>query len=1260
MHPLNPVRTAGLTQSALKTNFLPVIAQPLFRVRPGKVPNMQSLPPSDRALRLHLAALDHAPEDRELFLANACGEDAALLSAVRTLLGADGETASPLASAVAMSPLMESDLDATIAAVPPLMESDLDATIAAAPKKQAIQTKQAEPAKQSLQPKQVEPVKQALQTKQVEPASILTPPPSGGPAPANPDAPVSFVFGKRIAQGGMGAILEADDCKLGRTIAVKIMLDGRDKDEGAKQRFIQEAAVLGKLEHPNIVPIHDLGRDSAGNLYYTMKLVKGRTLQDIINDLRAEKPEALEHYTLDRLLTIFLKVCDALAFAHAQKIIHRDLKPENVMVGEFGEVLVMDWGIAKILDGRSEIGEVDALASPANASVSGSYTATLEGSVMGTPQYMSPEQAQGEIAEMDARSDIFSLGGILYAILTLRPPVEGKDVWEVLDKVSQANITPPTTFGVAATGKGEPGAIGKVLEARKITPLPHIPAGRVPNALSAVAMKALSLEKSQRYQNVATFSADIEKYQGGFATSAEKAGAMKQLLLLAKRHKGVTAALAAMLLLSIGFVIKVMASERAARAAEVVAEEKGEAARRSAAEANLALTEAALREANAPLMQAALKAVPEDLRDNTWRYLLAQSDTSIAQPGAGNGQLSQLAADPRRPGVFAVLTGGGKILLMDVRHGTKLLEFATPLSPDGAEVVSALAFSPDGERIAVGRKGTSSKGGILIYSARDGKKLQEWDAPHTSRLSFSPNGKMLLQADVDKATASAMRLNAWDASSGRLLWTFEGVSGAQGMFTPDSLQVVAYTYGKASLLSASDGSLVRPLGSSLFRSMAAHPNGSMVVLGGDDGSIRGVGLADAKVLFEFRPQKTRIHQLAFTPDGARFVSVSVLTDGRQAIEVWNAATGAPSQFMLGGSGPVTSAGVHPLTGELLVTGPTTRVWSLAGAKWNLLGIGAARAAFWGNDDQIFAPNPRGNGALQRLHGTTSTPLWYIPNGHGIGVEVSADGRFALTGINNKEVPLSLLKHPGTEVETVSYFTPLEFRRLLRLSPSGDRVVNVVDFKVEVNVYDATTGKLLARLELGDINRVNAIGWSSDGRHLLGVVTAIKPRGNEGSEERVVVWDAASGKILQSAANATSMDVISVSPDGHRFAEGGADKRLRIRDAATLAVQREFRAHDAAITALAWHPTKGLLASASDDLSIRVWDLETGTRLEDLHGFIAPPTELNFSPTGTRLAAAAQDEGTRVWELPTRQKSAPHNLQGQNLPNTQGQPGMALV
>lgn len=386
----------------------------------------------------------------------------------------------------------------------------------------------------------------------------------------------SYTPGREIARGGMGAILSATDQTLDREVAMKVMLEAGERDPVARQRFMREALVLARLEHPNIVPIHEMGRDEQGRRFYTMKLVKGRTLQAII--LAIKKGDALttQHYTLDRLLTIYRKVCDAIAFAHHQRIIHRDLKPENVMVGEFGEVLVMDWGLAKHLDDEAHSqteAESAAKAPPIDGfqELSGGELAggagnlTLEGAVMGSPQYMAPEQAEGRISDLGAHSDIYSLGAILYAILTLRHPVTGKNLMDVLEKVARGDIAPPTIYN-RMTAEPAKADAGEVASAKKFAGLPHCPDGQVPESLSAVTMRAMARKPEKRYRSVGQLIGDIEAYQDGFATSAENAGLFTQVRLLVRRHKAISALGAVMLLLTAGFVAKLFSSERKATA----------------------------------------------------------------------------------------------------------------------------------------------------------------------------------------------------------------------------------------------------------------------------------------------------------------------------------------------------------------------------------------------------------------------------------------------------------------------------------------------------------------------------------------------------------------------------------------------------------------------------------------------------------------------------------------------------------------------
>jgi tetratricopeptide (TPR) repeat protein/Leucine-rich repeat (LRR) protein len=376
--------------------------------------------------------------------------------------------------------------------------------------------------------------------------------PAGGVVRAQLKQARNYAVGDLHARGGMGMVLRARDLNVRRTVAMKV-LPSSDAPAETQLRFVDEARITGQLEHPNIVPVHEVGVDEQERVFYTMKFVKGTTLKQVLSDLRAGDAAAAAKHPLPVRLTVFQKVCDAVAFAHARGVLHRDLKPENVMLGDYGEVLVMDWGLAKVI-GQTEPHRPPAPSPhPAHSLIATARddsrdTATMAGTVLGTPQYMAPEQARGEIERLDARADVYALGAILYELLTLRPPVEGQTTDEILAHVRAGKIVP-------------------------ITPaLQHA----IPSSLAAVALKALALRPEDRYPTVPDLQADVARYQSGFATAAENAGLGRQLALLVKRHKAValTAAAAWLLLtaLAVWFVLNVTRERNTARTERAKAE----------------------------------------------------------------------------------------------------------------------------------------------------------------------------------------------------------------------------------------------------------------------------------------------------------------------------------------------------------------------------------------------------------------------------------------------------------------------------------------------------------------------------------------------------------------------------------------------------------------------------------------------------------------------------------------------------------------
>ena len=415
-----------------------------------------------------------------------------------------------------------------------------------------------------------------------------------------------YSIGSIVARGGMGAILDARQNANKRTVAMKVMLD--TNDEGDVLRFIEEAQITSQLEHPNIVPIYELGVDEQDQLFYTMKMVRGITLKKVLELLAKGVAETAKKFPLPALLTIFQKVCDAIAFAHSKGVIHRDLKPENLMLGDFGSVLVMDWGLAKL------IGKKDASAADIGRSLVTSArdaepdsSSTMTGTIMGTPQYMAPEQARGEVETMDQRADIYALGAILFHLLFLRAPIGGNDAMQVVGKVARGELEWPAAKELRS----------------------------VPDSLLAVCRKALALDSVARYPRVETLQADILAYQNGFATSAEEAGWFKRAALAIKRNKAASIATALVLLSGMSFGTKAVlegrrAEREAAAAKAALADLKATAPdllALAASEAGLQRYESALKKADAAL------ALDPSLAAACWRrgwVLLAQEKLSEA------------------------------------------------------------------------------------------------------------------------------------------------------------------------------------------------------------------------------------------------------------------------------------------------------------------------------------------------------------------------------------------------------------------------------------------------------------------------------------------------------------------------------------------------------------------------------------------------------------------------------------------------------
>jgi hypothetical protein len=592
-----------------------------------------------------------------------------------------------------------------------------------------------------------------------------------------------------IARGGMGAVLKGRDLDLGRELAFKVLLEQFQNDLEVVRRFLEEAQIGGQLQHPGIVPVHELGQFPDGRPYFTMKLVEGRTLANLLKE-RADPAQ-----DLPRFLKVFEQVCQTMAYAHSRGVIHRDLKPSNIMVGAFGEVQVMDWGLAKVLDqpgsGRQSVGGAAAVRTVRSDDTDGR---TQAGAVMGTPAYMPPEQARGEIDQLDERCDVFALGAMLCEILTGQPPYRGKNFTETYKLAVAGELT-----GVYAC-LGSCGADAPLV---------------------VLACSCLSAERDQRPRNAGEVAEAVTRYLASVQerlknAEVERATAQAKAAEEQKRRRLRTALVGSgvgLLLLAVGAWVWIaqeqarVKQEQAARqeadrlrGQAEKAQQEAEGARQEIAWLNyarqVALAHREWQDANVAHSQQLLQACPAELRGWEWHYVnrLHQPTYKVFFQKADSPVFS-VCFSPDGQRLAASMRGNPGVRVWDSTTGKELWSWSPRQTPGlSKRNIQSLVFSPDGKRLA---GGLEVGGEVQVWDAATGKELLNFKGTGpVSTVCFSPDGKRLAIACKGAGLAEELPTAAvHDSTTGKKIADFTSSTlGNAICFTADG-NLVAIDFG---------------------------------------------------------------------------------------------------------------------------------------------------------------------------------------------------------------------------------------------------------------------------------------------------------------------------------------------------------------------------------------------------------------------------------------------------------------------------------
>ncbi len=666
-------------------------------------------------------------------------------------------------------------------------------------------------------------------------------------------------------QGGGGRVLMVFDEHLRRDVAMKQLLRMPGGSSASTHmspgmpsapvltRFLREARVTSQLEHPSIVPVYELGCSKDGLPYYTMKLVRGRTLSRAIREANG-LPERL------RLLPHVVDLCQAIGYAHSKGVIHRDLKPNNVMVGEFGETVVLDWGLAKVRGQRDIYRGALERKATSWTSQDDASPETMLGEVLGTPGYMAPEQALGLVDQINERTDIYALGAVLYTVLTGAAPFRAAGHQEVIRELLEEEPVPPER-----------------LEAT------------LPTELAAICRRAMAKEAEARYASAMELADELQRFQAGALVQAHHYGPWERFGRFVKRHRAVFAtasvALGFLVLAALLFVGRIVQEKNQTRYALY---------RASISLAQQAADNSNLHEAGQSLFNA-----PEQERGFEWGMLAYQSNESLvsfSRPPGGSLH-PQFSPDGNR-----VATPGhnGTIPIWDFRTAKEILTLKDSTNP-----ITEVAFSPDGIRLAA----CCSDGAIRIWDSITGEKIRTISAHKKpiANLAFAPDGIRLASVAEDP------KIKIWDSTNARLLHEFslEGCADVRDVaFSPDGLRLAACgTSGKCGVWDMDSGNFLFNLTghTAVVESVAFSPDGQTLATTSRDNTVKLWDLVTGKERLTLSGHTGPVFKTRFLQGGKQIASAAQ----DNTLRVWDTTSGALLEQYIGFSRPLIHFDVTP-------------------------------------------------------------------------------------------------------------------------------------------------------------------------------------------------------------------------------------------------------------------------------------------------------------------------------------------------------------